>query len=199
MRTAFLFDIDGTIVKTDVLPCIASVIGLGNEITALIKARREGHIECEHFLRLGCSILGHIPLETVRGIVSNIPLNEVIRSFIHERSADCFLVTENLDIWMQPLVENCGCRMYSSQCFWESGDLKLGNILNQGEVVKEIRSYAYDRIIAVGTTFSNAPLLADSDVAIAFGGSQNPSRAAVLVSDYIIHDETSLCRMLHKL
>lgn len=75
MKTAFCFDLDGTLTKTEILPCIASDLGVSDEIATLTRATMEGHIEFEPSFRLRCLILGQVAPEVVRAIVTNIPLD----------------------------------------------------------------------------------------------------------------------------
>ncbi len=199
MRTAFCFDLDGTVTTTEVLPCIASEIGVSDEIATLTRATMDGHIGFEPSFRLRCLILGQVPVARVQEVVEGIPLNESILSFIQLNKADCFLVTGNLDIWVRPIAEKCGCNMYSSKAFNESGELKLTTVLNKGDAVSEIRARGYERVVAIGDGVNDVPMLAAADIGISFGGVHSPSPSAVSVSDYIIHEGDVLCRMLQAL
>ncbi len=198
-RTAFCFDLDGTVTTAEVLPCIASEIGVSDEIATLTRATMDGHIEFEPSFRLRCLILGQVPVARVQEVVKGIPLNESILSFIQTNKADCFLVTGNLENWILPIAERCGCRMYSSKGYSEAGELKLTTILNKGDAVSKIREQGYERVVAVGDGMNDVPMLEAADIGISFGGVHSPSPSAVSVSDYIIHEGDVLCRMLRAL
>lgn len=199
MRTAFCFDLDGTVTTTEVLPCIASEIGVSDEIAILTSATMDGHIAFEPSFRLRCLILAQVPEDRVQAIVSNIPLDEAIVSFIHKHKTDSFLVTGNLDIWMHPISQICDCDIYSSEGLYDGGYLKITKILNKAHAVAEIRARGYDRIVAIGDGANDVPMLEASDIGIAFGGVHSPSPSAVSVSDYIIYEGAALCRMLQTL
>jgi HAD superfamily phosphoserine phosphatase-like hydrolase len=199
MRTAFCFDLDGTVTTTEVLPCIASEIGVSDEIATLTRATMDGHIAFEPSFRLRCLILGQVPIERVCKIVSDIPLDDSIVSFICEHKADSFLVTSHLATWVQPIAEKCGCEIYSSTGYFENGVLRLNRLLNKGDVVAELRTRGYKRIFAIGDGANDVPMLAEADIGIAFGAVHAPSPAAIAVSDYIIHEGAALCRMLRAL
>ncbi len=199
MKTAYCFDLDGTVTTTEILPCIASDLGVADEISTLTRATMDGHIAFEDSFRLRCLILGRVPINRVRKIVEEIPLDESILSFIREHKTESFLVTGNLDIWVDPILELCGCKMYSSTgCVDESG-LKLINILNKADAVTDIRANGYDRVVAVGDGANDVPMLSAADISIAFGGVHSPSLAATAASEYIIHEGATLCRMLREL
>lgn len=200
MKTAFCFDLDGTITTTEILPCIASEIGVSDEIATLTRATMDGHIEFEPSFRLRCLILGQVPPERVRSIVSSIPLDESILSFIQMRKADSFIITGNLDLWVQPILDICGCEMYSSEAsIAADGVVKLEKIVSKADAVAAIRRRGYDRIVAIGDGANDVPMLVSADIGIAFGGVHSPAPAAVLASNYIIHEGTALCKMLRAL
>jgi phosphoserine phosphatase len=199
MRTAFCFNLDGTVTTTEVLPCIASEIGISDEIATLTRATMDGCIAFEPALKLLCLILGQVPTDKVHAIVSNIPLDEGIFSFIHNHKADSFLVTGKLDIWVQSISGSCGCEIFSSTSIVEGDKIRLKMILNKGDAVSELRARGYDRIVAIGNSAIDVPMLIAADIAIVFGGVLSPSQLAISVSDYIIHERAALCRMLQML
>ena len=199
MRTAFLFDLDGTVTTTEVLPCIASELGIADEIATLTGATINGHIEFEPSFRLRCLILGRVPIERVRAIAADIPLDPEIVSFIRARRADSFLVTGNLDVWVKPISELCGCEMYSSVASISEGNVKLERILDKGHAAADIRARGYERIVAIGDGANDVPMLNEADISIAFGGVHSPAPSAVSAANYIVHEGAALCRMLRVL
>lgn len=199
MKTAYCFDVDGTLTTTEILPCIATELGVADEIETLTRATMNGHIAFEASFRLRYLILSAISVTRIRTIVAQIPLDEAILEFIRAHQADAFLVTGNLDVWVAPIAEACGCRIFSSQSNTQGGALKLGKVLNKGDAVSEIRALGYDRVVAVGDGANDVPMLTAADVGIAFGGVHSPSTAAKEAADYIIHEGQALCKILKAL
>lgn len=199
MRTAFCFNLDGTITTTEVIPCIASKIGLSNETAILTHAALDGKIPFDSCFKVICLLLGQIPTGKVQEIVATIPLDKNIISFIHSHRPDSFLVTEVLDLWVHPISRFCGCECFSSKSAIHGGKLTLTKLVNKAEAVFEIRARGYERIVAIGNSTIDDPMLRAADIAIAFGGILELSSAIISASDYIIHEGAALCRMLQAL
>ncbi len=198
-KTAFCFDLDGTVTTTEILPCIASEIGIAEEMAVLTRSTMDGHIPFESSFRLRCLLLGQVDLERVRQVVAQVPLNEDIVDFIKSRPSDCYIVTGNLDIWVGPLIEAIGCSAFFSKGYFENGLLRVGNILNKGDAVQELVSRGYERVVAVGDGANDASMLRLASLGIAYGGVHMPASSAIAAADAIVYESSTLCRLLETL
>lgn len=196
MNTAFCFDLDGTVTSTEILPCIASELGVAEEIATLTRVTMSGLISFEESMRLRSLILGQVAIEKVHQIVDAIPLDPYLSEFITARRDDCFIVTGNLDIWISPLIEKLGCRSFSSTACADKGKICIEHVLDKGTAVQDVRALGYDRVIAIGDGANDVPMLRRAEVAIAFGGVHSPMPAAVKESNLVIHDGGTLCKLL---
>lgn len=198
--TAYCFDLDGTVTRDELLPIIASEVGLSEEIGFLTRLTIQGQIPFEMSFRLRCRLLSDIPIETVAEIVNQVPLDEKIAEFIQKNSESCYIVTGNLDVWIEKIVEKLGCGFFSSEA-GRSADGKLGpltKILRKSEAIREIRP-KYDRLVSIGEGFNDLPMFQEADIRIAYGGVHTPAPELVDLSDYITSNGSALCRLLKTL
>ena len=86
-----------------------------------------------------------------------------------------FLVTGSLDIWIQPIVDKCGCDVYSSIASDHENELKLTSIMNKSNAISDLRAKGYDRIVTVGDGANDVPMFQNADVGISYGGVHSPA------------------------
>lgn len=146
MKSAYCFDLDGTLTSIEILPCIASELGVAEEIATLTRVTMSGLISFEESMRLRCLILGQVPLNRVHEVVEAVPLDSSLTAFIASRRDHCFVVTGNLDVWIEPLLRRLGCRSYSSIASFDGGKLKVDRILDKGVAIGEIRALGYSTL-----------------------------------------------------
>lgn len=198
-RTAYCFDLDGTLTSVEILPCIAAELGISEEIATLTRITMEGLLTFEESLRLRVAILGQVPLRTVHAIVNDIQLDPRITAFIKSRPDQCFIVTGNLDIWVSQVIERIGCGGFTSLATARTGVISLRHILDKGDAVRSIRNRGFERVIAIGDGSNDVPMFNAADTAIAFGGIHSPTPAAIAESNFVIHDGDTLCKLLKTL
>ena len=169
--TAYCFDLDGTVTRDELLPVIASEVGLAEEIGFLTRLTIQGQIPFEMSFRLRCRLLSEIPVATVAKIVDQVPLDEEIAGFIRNDPERCFIITGNLDVWIEKIAAKLGCGVFSSTAE-RRADGRLGplkNILRKSHAIRELRS-KFDRLVCIGEGFNDVPMFEEADVRIAYGG-----------------------------
>lgn len=195
---AFCFDLDGTLTKEEILPILAKEIQLFEEISALTDATIQGILPFEKSFLLRCRLLEELPLEIVNSIISNIPRFEIMEDFIKKNNNECFIVTGNLNIWIEDLIKELGCYSYSSTAVYSNNKIRVKQVMNKKDTIKEIKK-SHKKVIAIGDGMGDVGMFEEADISIAFGGTHKPIQSLVTVSDYVIYEEESLCRLLNML
>ncbi len=197
--TAFCFDFDGTVTKQELLPIIAREVGLEDEIGVLTRATMQGLLPFDKSFKLRCKLLESIPISSVHSILRELRFHEEIEKFIKKNRENCFIISGNLDVWIDPLIKQLGCRGFTSRARY-SGDFISGveKVLDKSEAIDSLRS-KYKKIVAIGESFNDVPMFETADVRIAFGGTHQPVSDIVILSDFVVYSEGALCQLLKML
>jgi phosphoserine phosphatase len=181
----FLFDLDGTITRQEILPEIARAVGLEREIAELTR-----------ITMAGVDILSEVPISTVREIVSRVDVDPHIAAFLREHRDRCTIVTGNLDVWIADLVADLGVDCVSSTAVAD-GDRLIGlrHVLDKSRVAAD---YA-GAICMVGDGYNDLGLIAASEYGVAYGGVHPPAPGLLAVATHAIYDPKRLCDLLSAL
>jgi len=198
MTTNFCFDLDGTITTEEVLPVLARLVDLEEEIALLTKATIEGLIPFDKSFRLRCRLLSELAVSRVQDEVRGVVLNRNIVDFINSRSDRCFVVTGNLDCWVDPILDRLNCRAFTSKgLVCDDRLIGVEAVLDKRMAVDEVRKQS-TRIISIGDGMGDVGMLEDSDLGIAFGGVHSPVRSLIEVATHVIFSGEALCRFLSR-
>ncbi|MDA8858698.1 HAD-IB family phosphatase [Candidatus Pelagibacter sp.] len=199
MKKIYCFDLDGTVTSQELLPLMAAELDLYDEISALTQATINGLIPFERSFKLRCKLLSDVPIKKVQEVAEKVKLNESIVQFMKENKDNSYIVTGNIYEWIQPIIEKIGCKIFCSKGKFTNDKLSgLEKILDKGEVVKELRG-SDKSIISVGDGMGDVLMFQESDLSIAYGGVHEPIETLRKVSNYIVYEENSLCRLLNTL
>lgn len=200
MTARFCFDLDGTVTRQEILPAIASEVGLSEEIALLTSLTMRGLVPFESSFRLRCRILREVPVSRVREIVADIPLDPDVERFIHDNRERCAIVTGNLDVWVSGLLDRLGCASFTSRSGVE-GDRLAGEatMVRKNDAVMAFRESGGGPVVAVGDGFNDIPMLETADIGIAFGGVHSPVAELVERANYVVYGGSALCRLLNTL
>ena len=82
MKPLFVFDLDSTVTKGELLPMIAEHAGMGGEMARLTEAAMSGSVPFEQDFRRRVDLLQGVSLPAAQSIAAQMPLNEKIAGFI---------------------------------------------------------------------------------------------------------------------
>jgi phosphoserine phosphatase len=189
----FLFDLDGTITRQEILPEIARAIGVEDQIAELTARTMAGEFPFESSLRRRVEILSQVPVSRVREIVAGVEIDPHIEAFLRENRDRCTIVTGNLDVWIADLVARLGVPCRSSVATVR-GDRLLGlrHVLDKADVALEFSG----PICSIGDGYNDLGLMAAADLGVAYGGVHAPAPGLLEVASHAIYDARTLCRLL---
>lgn len=195
----FIFDLDGTLTKSETLPIISEHFSLKEKIAELTIQTVQGNIPfVESFIRR-VGILGKCPVSEVSELLAKVELHQNVHSFILAHPEHCIIATGNLFCWVDKLVQKIGCRAFSSEALTENNMVtKLTTILRKESVVDYYKKQG-DFVVFVGDGNNDMEAMRLADISIATGLIHAPAKSILAVADYAVFSEEALCRLLNQL
>lgn len=194
----FLFDLDSTITKVEILPEISKMIGKEKEIRELTESTMQGVVPFKHSFLKRVSILGTTSVEEVNKMIADIPLNESVARFISTNRDRCYVVTGNLDVWISGLMKKIGMEnhCFCSKAIVDNDNIsKVVSVLDKRKTVEQF----VQPIVAIGDGDNDSDMAIFADIAIGFGGVRAIASSLIRNIDYAFYDENKLTQFLYKL
>ena len=179
-KKVFLFDLDATVSKVEILPMLAEQVGLLDEMRELTEKTMRGELPFKS------SFLSRVEM------LEQTPLNEEIVKFIQEHKECCYIVTGNLDIWIRRLMKRIGLPM--AHCFCSSASVvedrlvAVNSVIDKGLVVKQFIL----PVVAIGDGSNDAEMARLAEVGIGFGGVRPIAYSLMCNATHAIYDEKRL-------
>ncbi|WP_317314574.1 HAD-IB family phosphatase [Holdemanella biformis] len=194
----FLFDLDSTITKSEILPTISEEIGKSAEMRELTEATMRGEIPFKTSFLKRVDILSNIEVSKVRNIVNDIPLNQNIVEFIKTNSHRCYVITGNLDVWISELMEKICMK---DHLFCSKANVQDNYITNVVSVAdKELIAKQFVQpMVVIGDGDNDSGMARLADISIGFGGVRPIAPSLLRNIDYAFYDEKKCSEFLTKL
>ena len=145
----FLFDLDSTITKVEILPEISKMINAEKRMCQLTEDTMKGIIPFKYSFLKRVDILKNIDVDTVAQKIYEIPLNEHIVDFIKNNKERCYVVTGNLDIWIRLLMKRIGMEKHCICSRTKSTEGKLESVVSVLDKGKEVEQFVHP-FVAIG-------------------------------------------------
>ena len=194
----FLFDMDSTITRKEVLPEVAKKINRIEEMRRLTEATMMGEIPFRTSFLQRVEILSDIPVQEVNQIVSEIPLNDSIVNFIQKNRNRCYIVTGNLDVWINGLMKKIGME---NHCYCSKADVVddyISKIVSVADKELIVRQFV-QRIVMIGDGDNDSGMARQADISIGFGGVRTIAPSLLRNINYAFYDDKKCAEFLKKL
>ena len=195
--TAYLFDLDGTLTREELLPKIARAAALP-DIEELTRRTMAGEIPFQDSFRRRVAMLSRVPVDLVADIILAVPVHERLMSWIQERREQVWVVTGNVDRWVEPWLQHWGLRGFASRSQLDNGVLTLpaDGILEKASV---LRRFVGRRTVMTGDGANDAEIVRAADYGIASQLVHAAPEVLVESADCVVNNEEALCRVLSRL
>ena len=194
----FLFDLDSTISKQEILPTISKKIGKEKEMRELTEATMRGEIPFKSSFLNRVKLLSDIDVSEINSLVSKIPLNEAIANFIVENRSRCYVLTGNLDVWIRGLMFKLGLE---NHVYCSKADVQNNRITKVISVIdKELMAKQFVQpIVIIGDGDNDSGMSRYADVAVGFGGVRDIAPSLLTTIDYAFYDDKRCADFLRTL
>ena len=194
----FLFDLDSTITKQEILPTVAKREGLYDQMNTLTESSMRGEIPFKQSFLQRVELLKQIPVSEVQDIISKIELNNKLVEIIQVNKSRSYIVTGNLDIWIERLMEKLGMQknVFCSKAI-QYGDYvqDVFNIVDKNAVIKQMVL----PFVAVGDGNNDAEMIDAAEVGIGYGGVRPIAPSVLECATHVVYQEDKLVDLLNKL
>lgn len=194
----FVFDMDSTITKKEVLPEISRKINKLDEMRQLTEATMRGEIPFRTSFLRRVKILSGISVREVNDIVADIPLNPAIADFIVKNKDRCYVLTGNIDVWISGLIKKLGMEGHTYCSKAEVQNDRITKVISVVDKELMIRQFVQP-IVAIGDGDNDSGMAKMAEIGIGFGGVRSIAPSLLRSSDYAFYDDRRCADFLWKL
>ncbi len=194
----FLFDLDSTITRQEILPSIAREIGMQDEMSSLTECTMKGEIPFKKNFLQRVDLLKKLPICDVQNIVANIDLNHKLVEFIQRNKERSYIVTGNLDVWIELLLKKLGMEnnVFCSKALASNGYIQdVLSIIDKGIITSQMLL----PFVAVGDGNNDAEMIDAAEVGIGYGAVRPIAPAVLECATHVVYHEDKLVDLLEKL
>lgn len=194
----FLFDLDSTITCKEILPTIAEKVNRQKEMRELTEATMNGEIPFKSSFLKRVEILSVMNVSETRAMVAEIPLNENIAQFIRENRDRCYVVTGNLDIWINDLMRKLGL---NDHVYCSIANYKNDKITQIVSVIdKELTAKQFVQpLVVIGDGDNDSGMAQVANISVGFGGIRDIAPSLIQNIDYAFYDDNRCADFLRTL
>lgn len=197
-RYIFLFDMDSTVTRQEILPTISKKLGMFERMSSLTESTMRGEIPFKQSFLQRVELLKDIPVDEVSGLIEKIELNEQLVDFIQRYRNRCYIVTGNLDVWIDGLVKRIGMEgnIFCSKALVQENYIQdVFSIVDKNAVISQMVL----PFVAVGDGNNDAEMIEAAEIGIGYGGVRNIAPAVLSCASHAVYQEKRLVEFLERL
>ena len=125
-------------------------------------------------------------------------VKQKIIQFIRNNKERCYIVTGNLDIWIEELIENLGMEKntYSSKALVKNDYIQeVVSVIDKNAVISQIVM----PFVAIGDGNNDAEMIDAAEIGIGYGGGREIFPSVLACASHIVYREETLVEFLKKL
>ncbi|MCI9420121.1 MAG: HAD-IB family phosphatase [Eubacterium sp.] len=197
-RFIFLFDLDSTITRQEILPTIAEEFGVFEEMRALTERTMRGELPFKQSFLQRVELLKGIPVSEVRELTGNMKLNRYLMEFMKRYQNRCYIVTGNLDVWIENLVKKLGMEKstFCSKALVENDYIQdVLSVVDKNAVINQMVL----PFVAVGDGNNDAEMIEAAEIGIGYGGVREIAPSVLACASHAVYQEEKLVEFLERL
>lgn len=197
-RYIFLFGLDSIITKQEILSTIAKKMGVYEQMSTWTESSMQGGLPFKQSFLQQVELLKWVPVSQIQDIVAHIELNERLVAFMQTYKNRSYIVTGNLDIWIEGLLERLGMEknVFCSKALL-AGDYvqDVFNIVDKDALIRQMVL----PFVAVGDGNNDAGMIEAAEVGIGYGGVRPVAPSVLACATHVVYREDKLVDFLSKL
>lgn len=197
-RFVFLFDLDSTLTKQEILPTISKNFGIYEKMEQFVKNTMRGEIPYKQSFLEKVELLKEIPVSEVRQMIGEIHLNELLAEFIRKNQERCYIVTGSLDVWIEDLIKKIGMEknLFCSKALVKDDYIQdVFSIVDKNAVISQMVL----PFVAVGDGNNDAEMIEKAEIGIGYGGVRDIAPSVLACASHAVYDEKKLVEFLERL
>ena len=197
-RYVFLFDLDSTVTKQEILPTIAKRLGIYEQMSALTEKTMQGEIPFKQSFLQRVDLLKDVPVSEVCAMVEKIQLNDRLVKFLKRNHDRCYIVTGNLDVWIEGLIKRIGMEknVFCSKALVQDDYIQdVFSIIDKNAVISQMVM----PFVAVGDGNNDAEMIEAAEIGIGYGGVRDIASSVLACASHAVYEEERLVDFLERL
>jgi phosphoserine phosphatase len=180
-KRLIVFDMDSTLIQTEVIDEMADVMGVGEEVRQVTHQAMNGEMDFDESLKKRVSKLEGLTLEQMQNILENLPFTHGVEDFVSTVKGLGYkvaLISGGFSFFADSLKEKLGLDYaFANDLVIKDGKLTgevEGTIINADKkallvkMIAQQEKISLEQVVAIGDGANDLPMLATAGLGIAF-------------------------------